>query len=309
MAGLLLMSAAVAAEVNQTNQTGPNLPSVAKPSIKPDGGTFAALPPVQLKCATPGAQIHYTLDGSAPTVSSPVYDKPMTLSKSGTLRAQAFKDGLKPSAEAHAEFIQWAIPVFTTQPESMRIPVSNDRIYFTVAATGPPDPTFHWEIMRPTSKDWTDLPPLPDTGGTEVLVGAASLSLNGTQVRCTATNSVGAAITEATITVFTPKPVLIVQEPASQKVTAGKSVSFSVEVKSDPAASYQWWQKLNGNGDFEPFDDNAVYSGTQTNTLTIASPTPAMSGEKFRCIIMDNYFNSGLLTTDVTLTVDPPPRK
>ncbi len=38
-------------------------------------------------------ELHYTLDGSAPTTSAKKYETPITLSGSGTLKVQAFKDG------------------------------------------------------------------------------------------------------------------------------------------------------------------------------------------------------------------------
>jgi hypothetical protein len=38
-------------------------------------------------------QIRYTTDGSEPTAASPLYDKPLTLTKSAEVRATAFRDG------------------------------------------------------------------------------------------------------------------------------------------------------------------------------------------------------------------------
>lgn len=42
---------------------------------------------------TEGAQIHYTLDGSEPTLQSPLYTGPFTLEETTTVRAKAFKEG------------------------------------------------------------------------------------------------------------------------------------------------------------------------------------------------------------------------
>jgi chitinase len=41
--------------------------------ISPNGGTFRRKITVTIFCATSGATIHYTTDGSDPTTSSPVY--------------------------------------------------------------------------------------------------------------------------------------------------------------------------------------------------------------------------------------------
>jgi hypothetical protein len=48
-------------------------PTVATPVFSPNGGTFMRKVKVKIMCATPGATIHYTTDGSDPTSASPVY--------------------------------------------------------------------------------------------------------------------------------------------------------------------------------------------------------------------------------------------
>src|SRR5690242_16688699 len=46
----------------------------ASPSAFPAPGTFGVTQRITLLCATPGATIHYTLDGSTPDRSSPVFE-------------------------------------------------------------------------------------------------------------------------------------------------------------------------------------------------------------------------------------------
>lgn len=53
---------------------------------------------VRISCATPDSKIYYTLDGTAPSVSSSVYSVAITLTKKTTLKAVAMKDGFKKSA-------------------------------------------------------------------------------------------------------------------------------------------------------------------------------------------------------------------
>lgn len=71
---------------------------VAKPTITTTYNPQTLLATVSLQSKTPGATIRYTTDGSAVTATSPVYDKPFTLLKTSTLRAQAFLPGLVESA-------------------------------------------------------------------------------------------------------------------------------------------------------------------------------------------------------------------
>lgn len=64
-----------------------------KPVISPAGGTYFAPVEVTMTCSTQGAQIHYTVDGSNPTASSPVYAAPFTLTSDAVINAVAVKDG------------------------------------------------------------------------------------------------------------------------------------------------------------------------------------------------------------------------
>ncbi len=66
----------------------------AKPVASPAGDTYSAPPVVTLSCATPGAVIHYTTDGSTPTPLSARYTAPITVFGNTTLRAVSEKNGL-----------------------------------------------------------------------------------------------------------------------------------------------------------------------------------------------------------------------
>jgi len=78
---------------------------VDPPQIAPAGGTYSKPVEVTLKVAEPGADIHYTLDGSAPTASDPKYEQPLKISGPTVVRARAFKEGLTRSIASQAVFI------------------------------------------------------------------------------------------------------------------------------------------------------------------------------------------------------------
>lgn len=62
------------------------------PQIAPAGGSFAGAVTVTL-IAEPGAEIRYTLDGSAPGTGDMRYETPIRIDGSAVLRARAYKDG------------------------------------------------------------------------------------------------------------------------------------------------------------------------------------------------------------------------
>ena len=78
--------------------------TVAAPTFSPNGGTFNSAQSVTISCATAGATIRYTTNGSDPTVSSTLYSGPVNVSASGTLKARAFKTNWTGSAAAQAAF-------------------------------------------------------------------------------------------------------------------------------------------------------------------------------------------------------------
>jgi len=84
---------------------------VASPVFSPNGGSFNASISVTLICATPGATIHFTTDGSTPTTASPVYTAPLAITATTTMRVLAVKTGMPNSTVASAMFTrQTALP-------------------------------------------------------------------------------------------------------------------------------------------------------------------------------------------------------
>jgi hypothetical protein len=80
------------------------LERVATPTFNPPGGTFAQPVTVEIRCATPGATIRYTLDGAEPTSNSPAYVSPLNFTSTTTAKARAFKTGMSESSVASATY-------------------------------------------------------------------------------------------------------------------------------------------------------------------------------------------------------------
>ena len=77
-----------------------------EPTFSPAAMTFVADSlDVTLACATAGATIRYTLDGTEPTSSSTAYSAPITINVSTTIKAKAFKSGYVASDTASATYI------------------------------------------------------------------------------------------------------------------------------------------------------------------------------------------------------------
>ena len=86
----------------------PEPETVSAPEISPNGGTFTDSQTVTIICATEGARIYYTTDGSEPTTSSALYSGPITLTETTTIKAIAVKDGMTDSEAVTAVFTKKA---------------------------------------------------------------------------------------------------------------------------------------------------------------------------------------------------------
>ena len=80
------------------------LEQVATPTFNPAEGTFTEAQSVTISCATDGATIYYTTDGSTPTMSSTAYSAPFTVSETTTVKAIAVLNGYTDSEVAEATY-------------------------------------------------------------------------------------------------------------------------------------------------------------------------------------------------------------
>lgn len=63
--------------------------TVMKPEFSPKGGVYIEPQTVSITCATAGATIYYTTDGTEPTTASNVYSEPLTIGTNTTIKAMA----------------------------------------------------------------------------------------------------------------------------------------------------------------------------------------------------------------------------
>ena len=85
---------------------GEEVLTVANPVITPNGGVIAADATIEISCATEGAEIYYTLDGTVPSATEGnLYTAPFTLTESCTVSAIAILDGYNDSDVITADFV------------------------------------------------------------------------------------------------------------------------------------------------------------------------------------------------------------
>ncbi len=80
----------------------------ATPTFSVAGGNYESAQTVEISCETVGATIHYTLDGTKPTSSSPTYSTALNISSTTTVKAVAIKDDVESTvATATYTIVVW----------------------------------------------------------------------------------------------------------------------------------------------------------------------------------------------------------
>ena len=101
---ILIVSAALFAAValaagHSASAAAASAGKVAAPTFQPVPGEFISSTTIRISCGTPGATVHYTVDGSMPTPDHgiPCNVPVILITSTTTLKAVAFKDGMAPS--------------------------------------------------------------------------------------------------------------------------------------------------------------------------------------------------------------------
>ena len=92
--------------------------TVATPTFTPAAGTYYEAQSVSIECATEGASIYYTLDGSTPDENSTLFTSPISISETTTVKAIGVKSGYINSPVATASYTIEEAPSIITIAEA-----------------------------------------------------------------------------------------------------------------------------------------------------------------------------------------------
>lgn len=101
----------------------PGVEAVAAPVFSVPAGHYTEAQTLEITTATEGAQIYYTLDGTTPTTESTLYEGPITLDQTVTVKAIAVKEGMSNSVMTSAEYTfltEWEHPTGTIHDTESR---------------------------------------------------------------------------------------------------------------------------------------------------------------------------------------------
>lgn len=190
---------------------------------------------------------------------------------------------------------------------AIHVPGIGETINFGINTNGNPG-GFQWQAQAPGSSAWTNI----TTGGPYTTSGygdGGSLAVvlaathDGYKFRCHVSRAYdNSHLDGRTAVVAVGIAPTITTQPAARSATAGQSVTFTVAAKGTPAAfAYRWQRKPSGSSTWGELSDGAIYRGTGTATLTLATVGGAMNGDQFRCVV-DNYVAAAAISAPAALT-------
>ncbi|OQY71646.1 MAG: hypothetical protein B6D44_12195, partial [Ignavibacteriales bacterium UTCHB2] len=104
---------------------------VAKPIFTPPPDTYENPVTVTSYCPTSGATIRYTINGTEPTINSPVFPPSLEITTLTTIKAKAFKTGMIPSLTTTAVYnigieitVPELFPISGTYPQGLKTTLS-----------------------------------------------------------------------------------------------------------------------------------------------------------------------------------------
>jgi hypothetical protein len=198
-----------------------------------------------------------------------------------SLTITATPNGLQPFFGINGFQLQFANQTFsdpniTANPSSQSVfPGTN--VSFSVTAAGSTPLSYQWQTNNGVG-------PFVNVGTNSIFSGTTSnvLSLTGVTTnqgltyRVIVSNFNGSVTSApATLTILT-LPVIVTQ-PASQGTLLGQTNSFSVGVSGVGPFTYQWQATNSATGGFTNLANGLIFSGVNTNVLTISGVTSNQS--------------------------------
>jgi len=267
---------------------------VSTPTFSPSAGIYGTTQSITISCATSGATIYYTTDGTSPTISSNLYSTPVSISSSETLKARAFLTLWSPSSIASGDY--WIIPdpseIDVTSGSINQTQVGIDWIgtspeFRVVRTTGGPagTPTSGTLVYEGVLTSATASGLTPNTTYFFTVFGkerSVSQYSNGNQYLCAVTEAVSGATT-ATV-------------PAGQtgEITFGPTGSvIDITTNGDPDGGTIDSQRF----DTAPSGNNTISGSATAPDASTVTPN-VFSSERYWTI------NSTLTGTNATVWID-----
>ena len=198
------------------------LSTPAAPELTPGTGSYSPGQTVIVTDSEPDADLHYTLDGSVPTASSPVYTSPIAIDEDSVLKAVAVREGLLSATTVGTYTVQQSVHVQLTPAASTLGPSQTLQMHALVTGNSNQAVT------------WSQAPAVGSLSPSGLYTAPASITIPF-QVQLTAT-SVADPTASASVAVALTAGQSLAVAVANPTVQTGSSTPVTVTL-STPAVS------------------------------------------------------------------------
>lgn len=130
-------------------------------------------------------------------------------------------------------------------------------------------------------------------------LNGATAAYNGVEFRCVVSD--GTTCSDTSMAAKLTVCALIATQPSPQTVLVNTSAKFGV-VSNDPSATFQW--QANGPTGYISIANGSVYTGAQTDTLTLIKASSIYDGKEFRCVITSGICTDTTQAAKLTITTN-----
>jgi len=252
---------------------------LSAPTVTPDAGTYGNSVTVSMACATPGATLCYTLDGSEPTVKSTVYKNPIIFTTDTTLKVKALKASAEDSATVTMSYAIARIPTVGSMA-------------FTSTRDGNPE----IYLMKP---DGANAKRLTNDAGVDDM---PSLSANGQKIAF-------ASNRDGKFHIY----IMGTDGKSPQRLTTGKTTDDLLPAFNVPATKILFTSNRDGHQEIYMMNADGSAQTRLTNTLTGDSICGRFSPDGMKIVFASNrtgswqiytMSSSGQAVTQLTATAE-----
>ncbi|MBK8929290.1 MAG: M36 family metallopeptidase [Chitinophagaceae bacterium] len=187
----------------------------------------------------------------------------------------------------------------TSQPVDIALCEGQSATFTTAASTSTVN--YQWQLSADGGASWTNI---ASATNPSLVLNNITAAMNGNQYQALITdNCTNLSTNAATLTVN--QPVSINIQPAPASACRGENKQFTVDAQG-LSITYQWQMSANNGTTWSNITDDAVYSGTLTNTLSVTGTQLSMNGNLFRAVVTGDPCGS-VNSDEVSLTVNPDP--
>ncbi|HRE05478.1 MAG TPA: hypothetical protein PKX00_07715 [Opitutaceae bacterium] len=200
-------------------------------------------------------------------------------------------------------------PLVAVAPVDQEVFVGNTA-QFSITVSGDTPIVYRWQWLPFQGGTWFGIGDSTDFAGTTtptLTIRSSRLVMSGDQYRCVATNVRGSVTTSSAFLLVLPFEVTFLTQPTDSAVPQGDTARFSVAAAGPGPFLYRWQRMAVGGNTWVNLNNVVPYSDVTTATLSIASVTSTMNGDRFRCLVSNAQSEAASATATLSVTAPNQP--